>query len=125
MKLILALLLVASNAQASRLVDASQKQYFASVGLGSTQSVVYTGTAQSVRIIASTGPTELVSVLTTTDAYVFQDPSVVASAANGMYLPAKIPMILEVLSGNLVSAVMATSGGTLFVSHLPTFPNNK
>lgn len=124
MKLFLALLLLPIEANASKLVNAGMRQYFPSVGLGSTQSVAYTGTAGITAQILSPngGATELVSVLVTTAAYVAQGASPTATASD-MLIPANTPTVLELLAGNKFSAVPLSSNGTLYVTHLITFPN--
>lgn len=127
MKLILALAMLMPNlAFASKLVNQDVRQYFPSVGLGSTQSVAYTSTAGVTAQILSPngGNTELVSVLVTTAAYVAQGASPVA-AASDMLVPANTPMLIEMLAGNKVSAVPLSNNGTLYVTHLITFPNGK
>ncbi len=125
MKILLSLaLLLPLPAHASKLVNAAQRQYFASVGLGSTQSVAYTGTAGTTAQVLSPngGATELVSVLVTTAAYVAQGTAPTATASD-MLVPANTPTVIEVLAGNKVSAVPLSSNGTLYVTHLITFPN--
>lgn len=125
MKLILAFtLLLSHDAYASKLVNAAQGQYFPSFGVGSTQSVAY-GVAQgsTAQILASNGSaTELVQIVVSSAAYV--RPGVNPSAvATDMYIPANTPTVLEILAGSKVSAVQVNSSGSLYVTHLITFPN--
>ena len=126
MKAIFALILVLASqpAIAGKLVNQDVRQYFPSFGLGSTQSTAYTATASSTSQILSPngGMTELVEIVTSSDAFVAE--AAIASSTS-LFVPAKTPLIIEVLSGDTISAKQVNSGGTLFVTHLPTFPLSK
>lgn len=88
-------------------------------GVGSTSSVSYTGTAgSSFSMIAAGGSaTAVVRVLTTTAAYIAVGSAPTATASD-MLLPANTEIILEIPTGNKVSAVPLTTSGTMYVTHM-------
>jgi hypothetical protein len=81
----------------------------------SLQSVAYTGTAGTVANGVSAG-VEKLYVIVTSDAIVTTDGT--ASATNGIYLPAFLGYHFTVTKGQKASAMMITTGGTLYSTEI-------
>ncbi len=82
----------------------------------SAEPVAYTATAANNTADATRARTIL--VMATTDCYILISDSTAASAANGTYLPALVPLLLSLPAGKQISAVRVTSSGTLSVTEV-------
>lgn len=81
---------------------------------GTSQSKAYTGTAGVIDNAVGAGVT-CVQVVCTTAAYIAVGSAPTAAAGN-WYVPANTPVLIMVKSGDKVSAVQVSSGGTLYVN---------
>lgn len=122
--LVILLALISVEASASKRLNQRQPySYYQSFGVGSTQSVTYTGTQGSVVIQSSGGEaTELVRIFTTTAAFI-DIGTTSAATIDDMPLAANGELIIELTNNEHISAVQATAGGSLYVTHLPFFRN--
>lgn len=91
-------------------------QYIGVGRISTAQNVAYTGTAGTVANGVSSG-TLKVRVVTTTDAFVTMDGST-PSATSGAYVVGLSPEYFTVTSGQRVSAVQVSAGGTLYVTEI-------
>ncbi len=90
-------------------------QYVGTGRQGKIQNVAYTGTAGVIAAGISSMVTK-VRVLVTTDAWVLiGPPGTLATVATGTYVPAKAAEYFSCTSGQVVSAIQDTAGGTLNV----------
>lgn len=122
--ILLALLLLSSaEAFAAKRLSWKAPVYFPSVGLGSTSSVAYAGSAGSSFEWNPTGggDTVLLRILTTTAAHIAVGTSPTATSASPI-LPANTEMILEVPAGSKVSAAPVSTAGVLWSTELVTYP---
>lgn len=125
MKLLLALLfLVSTEAHAAKLMSQKVRSYFPVLGMGSTSSVAYTGTAGSSFEWTPSGgaSTILLRIITTTAAHIKVAASPTATTADP-YLPANTEMLLEVPTGSKVSAIQNATGGFLYTTEMLLYPN--
>jgi hypothetical protein len=85
--------------------------------MGTHQSVAYTGTAGTIANVIATG-VQKVRVVVTTAAYVKIGSSPTA-ATTDVYMAADSPEYFTINSGEKVSAVQVSAGGTLHVTECP------
>jgi hypothetical protein len=118
------LILFSTNVHAAKLVSAKGLQYLPVFGVGSTGSVAYNGTANAGFKWFATGggQTTLLRIMTTSAAYIAQGAAPTATALD-LYLPANTELILEVPSGNKISAIQASGPGRVFATELITYPS--
>lgn len=118
------LILFSSNAQAAKLVSERGLQYLPVFGLGSTSSVAFTGASGESFVWNATGGggTVLLRIFTTQAAYIAHGTNPDATSADPI-LPANTEMILEIPSGEKISAAAVSTGGTLYTSELLTYSN--
>lgn len=123
--LVLILSLYAGEAMAAKRLSNKYPQYLPVFGIGSTSSVAYGASpGTSFSMIAPNGEANaLVRIVTTSAALVAVGASPTA-AASDMLVPANTPIELEIPSTYKVSATPLSAAGTLYVTHLVTYPNN-
>lgn len=95
-------------------------QYVGTARQAKVQNIAYTGTAGVIAAGVSVYVTK-VRVLVTSDAWVRIDAPVanggtLATTTTGMYMPAKAAEYFSITSGQVVSAIQDTAGGTLNVT---------
>jgi len=91
-------------------------QYWGTGRLGTVQSAAYTGTAGTTTNGVANG-VQKVRVLVTTDAYVRIGVNPTATTSD-TYVVGLSPEYFTVMSGEKVSAVQVSSGGTLVVTEI-------
>lgn len=93
-------------------------QYVGTGRQGKVQNIAYTGTAGVIAAGISVYVTK-VRVLVTSDAWVLiGPPGTLATVGTGMYCPAKAAEYFTCTSGQVVSAIQDTAGGTLNVTEV-------
>lgn len=93
-------------------------QYVGTGRQGKVQNIAYTGTAGVIAAGISVYVTK-VRVLVTSDAWVLIGPlGTLATVGTGMYVPAKAAEYFTCTSGQVVSAIQDTAGGTLNVTEV-------
>lgn len=92
-------------------------QYYGTGRQSTVQNVSYTGTAGTITNGVGVSCTR-VRVACTSNAWVLIDNSPTATTGNGMYMSAGIPEYFTVTSGQKVSAIQDSAGGTLNVTEI-------
>ncbi len=92
-------------------------QYWGTGRLGTHQSVAYTGTAGTITNAVSLG-VKKIRVVCTSAAYVKVGVSPTATTSD-VYVPADSIEYFTTASGEKVSAVQVSAGGTLHVTEVP------
>jgi hypothetical protein len=91
-------------------------QYWGTGRLGTHQSVAFTGTAGTIANAVANG-TQKVRVLVTTDAYIKIGVSPTATTSD-VYVTGLAPEYFTITSGEKVSAIQVSSGGSLHVTEV-------
>lgn len=91
-------------------------QYWGVGRLGAHQSAAYTATAGTISNAVGDG-TFKVRVIVTTAAYIKIGSSPTATSSD-VYMPANSPEYFTLMPGEKVSAIQASSGGTLHVTEM-------
>lgn len=82
------------------------------------QNVSYTATAGNSTAFGSTNRTQIVRVVTTTDAYIAVGNNVTATTTTGAFFAAGIPDYIRVSEGERISAIRASADGSLNITPL-------
>lgn len=98
----------------TRLARSSNGQIIQAIFPDTHQKIAYTGTAGTISNGVGLNTT-LIRVVCTTAAYIAIGSSPTATA-NDIYMPADVPEYFAVSPGDKVSAIQASSGGTLHVT---------
>lgn len=93
-------------------------QYWGTARWGTVQSVAYTGTAGTIANGVANG-VQKARLLSTTDCYVKISNAGTAATTSDTYLAALSPEYVTVASGEKVSAIQVTTGGTIYVTECP------
>lgn len=118
-------ILLSCDSFAAKLVADRVPQYLPVFGIGSTSSVAYTGAGGTTGIIINDfgAVTETVRLLSTTASFIAIGANPTANSVS-FPLPANTEEVLEILSGSKISAVPQSTSGTLFITHVVTYPTN-
>ena len=92
-------------------------QYWGTGRLGTHQSAAYTGTAGTITTAFSSAMKKA-RVVVTSAAYIKIGVAPTATTSD-VYMPADAPEYFTVATGEKVSAVQVSSGGTLHVTEIP------
>lgn len=90
------------------------KNAFQCIYNGASQKVTYTGTAGTITNAVAAG-VSVVRIVVTSDAFIKIGTSPTATA-NDIFIPANVPEYFGIKTGEKVSAIQSSAGGTLYVT---------
>lgn len=86
-----------------------------SYALGTTQALVFSGSATASSAFGTAGLTQQIRIVATADCYISVGASPTASSATP-YLPAKTLEVINIPGGQKISAVQVSGAGTLYIT---------